>query len=147
MSYRNPTIVKDDSGSVLGQAIAQGAQNLAKGSMGMEKQNQLARERREKQLAKDKTENEDRNNGIILYAEKANKNLQQQAANIEKYAQNVDAGAKEHFAELALEKNGYTNLHMQNPTRENTEKMIMTNLEMHHLMFKELADKLKKKEN
>ena len=31
--------------------------------------------------------------------------------------------------------------------RENTEKMIMTNLEMHHLMFKELADKLKKKEN
>ena len=63
MSYRNPTIVKDDSGSVLGQAIAQGAQNLAKGAMGMEKQNQLARERREKQLAKDKKENEDRNNG------------------------------------------------------------------------------------
>jgi len=124
MSYRNPTIVKDDSGSVLGQAIAQGAQNLAKGVMGMEKQNQLARERREKQLAKDKKENEDRNNGIILDAEKANKNLQLQAANIEKYAQNVDAGAKEYFAELALEKDGYTNQHRQNPTRENTEKMV-----------------------
>ena len=124
MSYRNPTIVKDDSGSVLGQAIAQGAQNIAKGIIGMEKQNQLARERKEKQLAKDKKENEDRNNAIIVDAEKANKNKQQQAANIEKYAQNVDASAKEYFAELALEKDGYTNQHRQNPTRENTEKMV-----------------------
>lgn len=124
MSYRNPTIVKDDSGSVLGQAIAQGAQNIAKGIIGMEKQNQLARERKEKQLAKDKKENEERNNAIIVDAEKANKNKQQQAANIEKYAQNVDASAKEYFAELALEKDGYTNQHRQNPTRENTEKMV-----------------------
>ena len=124
MSYRNPTIVKDDSGSVLGQAIAQGAQNIAKGIIGMEKQNQLARERKEKQLAKDKKENEERNNAIIVNAEKANRNKQQQAANIEKYAQNVDAGAKEYYAELALEKDGLTNINMYNPTQKNTEKMV-----------------------
>jgi hypothetical protein len=124
MSYRNPTIIKDDSGSVLGQAIAQGAQNIAKGIIGMEKQNQLARERKEKQLAKDKKENEERNNAIIVDAEKANKNKQEQAANIAKYAQNVDASAKEHFAELALEKDAYANQNRQNPTRENTEKMV-----------------------
>jgi len=49
MSYRNPKIIDDKSGQVLGQAIAQGAQTIAQGIIGMEKQNQLAREKREKE--------------------------------------------------------------------------------------------------
>ena len=44
MSYRNPKIIDDKSGQVLGQAIAKGAQTIAQGIIGMEKENQLARE-------------------------------------------------------------------------------------------------------
>ena len=38
MSYRNPKIIDDKSGQILGQAIALGAQNISKGIMGMEAQ-------------------------------------------------------------------------------------------------------------
>ena len=124
MSYRNPTIVNDTSGSVLGQAIAQGAQNLAKGIIGHEKASQVAKEKERIQLEKDKKDNIDRNNAVIAYADKANKDAQKQAANIEKYAINVDVSAKKYYAELALEQDGYANIHRTNPTQENTQKMV-----------------------
>ena len=53
MSYRNPKIIDDKSGQVLGQAIAQGAQNISKGIIGMEAQNRAAKEKKEKE-AKEK---------------------------------------------------------------------------------------------
>ena len=42
MSYRNPKIIDDKSGQVLGQAIVQGAQNLAKGVVGYEQERRKA---------------------------------------------------------------------------------------------------------
>jgi len=48
MSYRNPKIIDDKSGQVLGQAIAQGAQNIAQGIIGMEKARRDANEKQEK---------------------------------------------------------------------------------------------------
>ena len=48
MSYRDPKIIDDKSGQVLGQAIAQGAQNIALGITGMEKARRDAIEKREK---------------------------------------------------------------------------------------------------
>ena len=42
MSYRNPKIIDDKSGQVLGQAIAQGAQNLAKGVVDYEQERRKA---------------------------------------------------------------------------------------------------------
>jgi len=53
MSYRNPKIIDDKSGQVLGQAIAQGAQNLAKGVVGYEQE-------RRKAIALEKKEAEDK---------------------------------------------------------------------------------------
>ena len=47
MSYRNPKIIDDKSGQILGQAIALGAQNISKGIMGMEAQYQAAQKRKE----------------------------------------------------------------------------------------------------
>jgi hypothetical protein len=53
MSYRNPKIIDDKSGQVLGQAIAQGAQNISKGIMGMEAQYQAAQKRKEEKAKAD----------------------------------------------------------------------------------------------
>jgi len=49
MSYRNPKIIDDKSGQVLGQAIAQGAENISKGIIGMEAQYRAAKEKKEKE--------------------------------------------------------------------------------------------------
>ena len=54
MSYRNPKIIDDKSGQVLGQAIAQGAQNISKGIIGMEAQNRAVKERKEKKDKEDR---------------------------------------------------------------------------------------------
>ena len=53
MSYRNPKIIDDKSGQVLGQAIAQGAQNIAQGIIGMEKARRDAIEKQEKKDKED----------------------------------------------------------------------------------------------
>ena len=69
MSYRNPKIIDDKSGQVLGQAIAQGAQNISKGIIGMEAQNRAAKEKKEKEakekLAADRLKS-DKTAGAIL---------------------------------------------------------------------------------
>ena len=63
MSYRNPKIIDDKSGQVLGQAIAQGAANLGQGIMGMEKarRDALALEKKEAKDKADKTVLDNRN--------------------------------------------------------------------------------------
>jgi len=53
MSYRNPKIIDDKSGQVLGQAIAQGAQNIAQGVIGMEKARRDAIAKQEKKDKED----------------------------------------------------------------------------------------------
>ena len=53
MSYRNPKIIDDKSGQVLGQAIAQGAQNIAQGIVGMEKARRDAIAKQEKKDKED----------------------------------------------------------------------------------------------
>ena len=72
MSYRNPTIVDDKSGQVLGQAIAQGAQNLATGATKMEQQRILA-------AKQEKKETEDLNVGLVNLAGQYNNDLQNAA--------------------------------------------------------------------
>jgi len=63
MSYREPKIIDDKSGQVLGQAIAQGAANLGQGIMGMEKarRDALALEKKEAKDKADKTVLDNRN--------------------------------------------------------------------------------------
>ena len=72
MSYRNPTIVDDKSGQILGQAISQGAQNLAQGAMQMAQKNQLA-------IKEEKKEEEDLNVGLVNLAAQYNNDLQNAA--------------------------------------------------------------------
>ena len=79
MSYRNPVIVKDDSGSVLGQAIAQGAKNIATGIVGMEKQNQLAAEKARKEAEKRKKEDEIYNTSMVKLSKEYNADKQSAA--------------------------------------------------------------------
>ena len=79
MSYRNPVIVKDDSGSVLGQAIAQGAKNIATGIVGMEKQNQLAAEKARKEAEKRKKEDEIYNTSMVQLSKDYNADKQKAA--------------------------------------------------------------------
>ena len=69
MSYRQPKIVDDKSGQVLGQAIVQGAQNLAQGAMQMAQKNQLA-------IKEEKKEKEDLNVGLVNLAAQYNNDLQ-----------------------------------------------------------------------
>ena len=69
MSYRQPKIVDDKSGQILGQAIAQGAQNLAQGAMQMAQKNQLA-------IKEEKKEKEDLNIGLVNLAAQYNNDLQ-----------------------------------------------------------------------
>jgi hypothetical protein len=127
MSYRNPTIVNDTSGSVLGQAIAQGAQNLAKGVIGMEKANQVAKEKERIRLKKDKADAAKLNAEIIADADKANKDQQAQAANIARYAQNVDVSATQYYTEVAKEVDVLKNENRLNPTPENRKALIDAN--------------------
>ena len=72
MSYRQPKIVDDKSGQVLGQAIVQGAQNLAQGAMLMAQKNQLA-------IKEEKKEEEDLNVGLVNLAAQYNNDLQNAA--------------------------------------------------------------------
>jgi len=72
MSYRNPTIVDDKSGQMLGQAIAQGAQTLAQGAIQMEQKNQQANKEAKK-------EEEDLNVGLVNLAAQYNNDLQNAA--------------------------------------------------------------------
>lgn len=69
MSYRQPKIVDDKSGQVLGQAIVKGAQNLAQGAMQMAQKNQLA-------IKEEKKEKEDLNVGLVNLAAQYNNDLQ-----------------------------------------------------------------------
>ena len=75
MSYRNPTIVNDQSGAVLGQAIAQGAQNIAKGIIGMEAQNRAAKVRAAKQAEIDEKKATADANAQVAVIEKNSKGL------------------------------------------------------------------------
>ena len=63
MSYRDPKIIDDKSGQVLGQAIALGAANLSQGIIGMEKASRdaLALEKKEAKDKADKTVLDNRN--------------------------------------------------------------------------------------
>jgi hypothetical protein len=79
MSYRNPAIIKDNSGSVLGQAIAQGAKNIATGIVGMEKQNQLAAEKAKKEAEKRKKEEEVYNTSMVQLSKNYNADKQRAA--------------------------------------------------------------------
>ena len=89
MSYRNPKIIDDKSGQVLGQAIAKGAQTIAQGIIGMEKQNQLAREKREKE-AKEAKLKADREADLTVRAIQDNaKNATAQFERQQKYVKNV----------------------------------------------------------
>lgn len=89
MSYRNPKIIDDKSGQVLGQAIAKGAQTIAQGIIGMEKQNQLAREKREKE-AKEAKLKADREADLTVRAIQDNaKNATAQFERQQKYMKNV----------------------------------------------------------
>lgn len=72
MSYRQPKIVDDKSGQVLGQSIVQGAQNLAQGAMQMAQKNQLA-------IKEEKKEEEDLNVGLVNLAAQYNNDLQNAA--------------------------------------------------------------------
>ena len=89
MSYRNPTIVKDDSGSVLGQAIAQGAQNIAKGIIGMEAQNRAAKERAAKQAEKDERKAIADANAQVAVIDKNAKDRQAQYDRVQKNMKNA----------------------------------------------------------
>ena len=72
MSYRQPKIIDDKSGQVLGQAIVQGAQNLTQGAMQMAQKNQLA-------IKEEKKEKEDLNIGLVNLAAQYNNDLQSAA--------------------------------------------------------------------
>ena len=89
MSYRNPTIVNDQSGAVLGQAIAQGAQNIAKGIIGMEAQNRAAKERAAKQAEIDEKKAIAEANAQVAVIEKNAKNAQAQYARVQENMKNV----------------------------------------------------------
>ena len=89
MSYRNPTIINDQSGAVLGQAIAQGAQNIAKGIIGMEAQNRAAKERAAKQAEKDERKTIADANAQVAVIEKNAKNSQAQYDRVQKNMKNA----------------------------------------------------------
>ena len=78
MSYRNPKIIDDKSGQVLGQAIAQGAQNISKGIMGMEAQYQAAQKRKEEKAKADQLKRDRDSDSMVNAIEKndANKTAQ-----------------------------------------------------------------------
>lgn len=79
MSYTNPAIVNDQSGAVLGQAIAKGAQNITAGIVGMEKQNQLAAEKARKEAEKRKKEDEIYNTSMVQLSKNYNADKQRAA--------------------------------------------------------------------
>jgi len=89
MSYRNPTIVNDQSGAVLGQAIAQGAQNIAKGIIGMEAQNRAAKERAAKQAEKDERKAIADANAQVAVIDKNAKDRQAQYDRVQKNMKNA----------------------------------------------------------
>ena len=78
MSYRNPKIIDDKSGQVLGQAIAQGAQNISKGIIGMEAQYQAAQKRKEEKAKADQLKRDKDSDSMVNAIEKnaANKTAQ-----------------------------------------------------------------------
>ena len=79
MSYTNPAIVNDQSGAVLGQAIAKGAQNITAGIVGMEKQNQLAAAKAKKEAEKRKKEDEIYNTSMVQLSKNYNADKQRAA--------------------------------------------------------------------
>ena len=79
MSYTNPAIVNDQSGAVLGQAIAKGAQNITTGIVGMEKQNQLAAAKAKKEAEKRKKEDEIYNTSMVQLSKNYNADKQRAA--------------------------------------------------------------------
>jgi len=121
MSYRNPTIVNDTSGSVVGQAIAQGAQTLAQGVVNMEKQNQVAIEKARLQKEKDKKEDEQFNTDMMNLSKTYNSDKQRAAA----LTKEKLAGIKDEFG-TSMEENidrGYIldQAFLKNRTKENRE--------------------------
>ena len=89
MSYRNPTIVNDQSGAVLGQAIALGAQNIAKGIIGMEAQNRAAKERAAEQAKIDEKKAIADANAQVAVIQKNAENAQDQYDRVQKNMKNV----------------------------------------------------------
>ena len=69
MSYRNPKIIDDKSGMVLGQAIAAGAKNISKGIIGMVEKDRIAKEKKDKEdkekIASDKLKS-DKSAAVII---------------------------------------------------------------------------------
>ena len=89
MSYRNPKIIDDKSGQVLGQAIAKGAQTIAQGIIGMEEQNQLAREKREKEAKEAKLKADTEADLTVRAIQDNAKNATAQFERQQKYMKNV----------------------------------------------------------
>lgn len=74
MSYRNPKIIDDKSGQILGQAIALGAQNISKGIVGMEAQYQAAQKRKEEKAKADQLKRDKESDGMVDAIEANSKN-------------------------------------------------------------------------
>ena len=134
MSYRNPKIIDDKSGQVLGQAIAKGAQTIAQGIIGMEKQNQLAREKREKE-AKEAKLRADREADLTVRAIQDNaKNATAQFERQQKYMKNVGKNFTDEMAKIVDEggKLRIANITDKSPAmiariKENSEKQANLN--------------------
>ena len=89
MSYRNPTIVKDDSASVLSQAVLVGAQNISKGIIGMEAQRRAAEERAAKQAEKAERKATADANAQVVVIDKNAKDRQAQYDRVQKNMKNA----------------------------------------------------------
>lgn len=74
MSYRNPKIIDDKSGQILGQAIALGAQNISKGIVGMEAQYQAAQKRKEEKAKADQLKRDKESDAMVKAIETNSKN-------------------------------------------------------------------------
>ena len=74
MSYRNPKIIDDKSGQILGQAIALGAQNISKGIVGMEAQYQAAQKRKEEKAKADQLKRDRESDDMVDAIEANSKN-------------------------------------------------------------------------
>jgi len=89
MSYRNPKIIDDKSGQVLGQAIALGAQNISKGIVGMEAQYQAAQKRKEEKAKADQLKRDKESDDMVNAIETNAKNQTEQYKRQQKYMKNV----------------------------------------------------------
>jgi hypothetical protein len=89
MSYRNPKIIDDKSGQILGQAIALGAHNISKGIVGMEAQYQAAQKRKEEKAKAAQLKRDKESDGMVDAIEANSKNRTAQYKRQENLMKNV----------------------------------------------------------